>query len=87
MLDNIKRLDLTAKEIEMIESALHTQKKILSVQSEAGGSGAGQKLGELQQLMKRIGRSRPARKNPSWFSGSFITKYLFCSQGNCSQGG
>ena len=59
MLDNLNRLDLTAKDIELIEAALHTQRKILSVQSEAGGAGARQKLGDLKHLIKRIGRARP----------------------------
>ena len=59
MLDNLNRLDLTAKDIELIEAALQTQKKILSVQSEAGGARARQKLSDLKHLIKRVGRARP----------------------------
>ena len=69
MLNNLHNLDLTAKDIELIEAALHTQKKILSVQSEAGGSGARQKLTDLKHLMKRINRSttrQPAQQTQSW---------------------
>jgi hypothetical protein len=69
MLDNLNRLDLTAKDIELIEAALHTQKKILSVQSQAGGTGSGQKLSELKHLIKRIGRTRVSKcpaQAPSW---------------------
>lgn len=61
MVSDLERLDLTAKEIELIEAALHTQTKILSVQSEAGGCGARQKLSELQRLTKRIGAARTPR--------------------------
>ncbi len=69
MLDTTNRLDLTTKDIEMIEAALHTQKKILAVQSEAGRTGARQKLSELKHLMKRVGRARPGatcRTQVSW---------------------
>ncbi len=52
------RLDLTKKDIELIESALHTQSKILAVQSEAGGCGAQKRLGELRHLIKRIARAQ-----------------------------
>lgn len=52
------RLDLTKKDIELIEAALHTQSKILSVQSEAGGCGARKRLSDLQHLIKRIGRAQ-----------------------------
>ncbi|ABG31622.1 hypothetical protein CEP88_19790 [Roseobacter denitrificans] len=69
MFDNLNRLDLTSKDIDMIEAALHTQKKILSVQSAAGGTGARRKLNEIKQLMKRVGRARAAQNGnaaPSW---------------------
>jgi hypothetical protein len=67
MLNNLHTLELTAQDIAMIEAALHTQKKILSVQSQAGGTGAHQKLSDMSQLIRRIGRanakatSRPTR--------------------------
>ena len=83
MLDNLHNLDLTAKDIELIESALHTQKKILTVQSQAGGSGANKRLTDLKHLMKRIQRSthRPtAETGQSW--GQFA-RMLFCTQ--CDQ--
>lgn len=68
MLDNLERIDLSAKDIELIEAALHTQKKILSVQSEAGGTGARQKLSDLKHLLRRVGRAR-SRKNDMPTSG------------------
>jgi hypothetical protein len=61
MPDRTEGLDLTLKDIEMIERALHTQGKILAVQSQAGRSGAGQKLAELKHLTRRIGRARKNR--------------------------
>ncbi|WP_299862141.1 hypothetical protein [uncultured Roseobacter sp.] len=87
MLDNSHNLDLTAKDIELIESALHTQKKILSVQSEAGGSGARKRLTDLKHLMKRINRStsrrsmsQPETQRLGW--GHFA-RSLFCT--DCNQ--
>ena len=85
MLDNLNRLDLTAKDIELIEAALQTQKKILSVQSEAGGTRAHQKLSELKQLIKRVGRARPGpepRTAPGFFASA---RCFFGSSGFCSE--
>lgn len=82
MLDSLHNLDLTAKDIELIESALHTQKKILSVQSEAGGSGAHKRLTDLKHLMKRINRSvarKPASQAQTW--GAYA-RTLFCTECN-----
>ncbi|WP_299964282.1 hypothetical protein [uncultured Roseobacter sp.] len=61
MLNNAHQLDLTAQDIELIEAALQTQKKILSVQSQAGGSGADRKLTDINHLMKRINRSTQSK--------------------------
>lgn len=83
MLDNMNRLDLTAKDIELIEAALHTQKKILSVQSEAGGTGARQKLSDLKHLIKRVGKSRPnsaAQPSTGFFAAA---RNLFCATAFC----
>lgn len=87
MLDTLKRLDLTAKDIEMIEAALQTQKKILAVQSEAGGAGARQKLSDLKHLLQRIGRARPGggmRTAPGFFG---LLRCMFTFQGKCSHSG
>lgn len=83
MLDALNKLNLTAKDIEMIEAALHTQKKILLVQSEAGGSGARQKLTDLKYLMKRVSRTRskPARQATTWAQ---TVRCMFFSQSSCS---
>lgn len=57
MFNNLHSLELTSEDIKLIEAALHTQKKILSVQSQAGGSGAHLKLNELKRLIARVNRS------------------------------
>ena len=57
MFNNLHTLELTAQDIALIEAALHTQKKILSVQSQAGGTGAHKKLVDLKQLIGRVGRA------------------------------
>lgn len=83
MLNNLHSLDLTADDIEMIESALHTQKKILAVQSEAGGSGARKKLTNLKHLMKRINRNTSRKSVPQTQSWSDFARMLFCT--DCNQ--
>ena len=83
MLDNVHNLDLTAKDIELIESALHTQKKILSVQSEAGGSGARKRLTDLKHLMKRINRRTTRAQTPERQGWGFFARTLFCT--DCNQ--
>ncbi|WP_375228451.1 hypothetical protein [Roseobacter sp. S98] len=77
MLENLRNIDLTAKDIELIESALHTQKKILSVQSQAGGRGARKKLTDLKHLMKRLNRAGPACEETP--AGFFQTARAFFS--------
>lgn len=85
MLNNLNKLELTNKDLELIESALSTQKKILSVQSEAGGTGARQKLSELRNLMSRIGRTRPERKPTAATSFMQMVRNLLSANSQCSQ--
>lgn len=85
MFDDLNRLELTAKDIELIESALHTQKKILSVQSEAGGAGARQKLSDVKHLMKRVTRAGRADATPRLTAWGHIRKTLMCASGDCSE--
>lgn len=83
MLDNQNNLDLTAKDIALIESALHTQKKILAVQSEAGGSGAHKKMNDLKNLMKRINRNKVRKCRAETQSWSDFARMLFSTR--CDQ--
>lgn len=85
MLNNLNNLELTNKDLELIESALSTQKKILSVQSEAGGTGARQKLSELKHLMSRIGRTRPTCKPAAATSFLQMARNMFSTNNQCSQ--
>lgn len=69
MLDDTHSVDLTKQDLELIEAALHTQEKILSVQSRAGGSAARERLNILKGLMRRLRRQTPAPQSapaPSW---------------------
>lgn len=59
MLDDRKTVDLTAHDLDMIEQALQTQKKILAVESRAGGSTARARLNELKGLLRRLDQQRP----------------------------
>ena len=77
MLDTANKLDLTAKDLELIEAALQTQKKILSMQSEAGRTGARQKLSELKNLIGRIGKSRQPDTSSEPMSWSLIARSIF----------
>lgn len=54
MLDQIKSLKFSKHDLEVIEEALFTQEKILSVQSHAGANGAKTRLNKLQSLLQRI---------------------------------
>ncbi|WP_295317557.1 hypothetical protein [Roseobacter sp.] len=84
MLDNAHNLDLTAQDIALIEAALHTQKKILTVQSQAGGRGARKKLTDLKHLMRRLNRlTTPQEPKPAGIlqsAWSFFTSDATCSQ-------
>jgi len=84
MFDDLNRLELTTKDIELIESALHTQKKILSVQSQAGGPGARQRLSDLKNLMKRVNRVSRGEGNGKPSGWSHMARTLFCASGDCS---
>ncbi len=59
MLDDVQRVDLTKADLELIEAALHTQEKILTVQSRAGGNSARTRLNDLKGLMRRLRRQVP----------------------------
>jgi hypothetical protein len=59
LLDDTHNVDLTAQDLELIEAALHTHEKILSVQSRAGGGAARARLNALKGLMHRLRRQTP----------------------------
>jgi hypothetical protein len=88
MFDDLSRLDLTAKDLALIETALQTQAKILSLQSQAGAAGARQQLTDLSRLKKRIGRAqpvisaRPGKWNPAHLARSIFSGGRRCPAGN-----
>lgn len=59
MLDKNNKLDISQEELAVIEAALHTQSKILTVQAGAGGAAARVRLNEVKRLIKRVSRSSP----------------------------
>lgn len=68
MICNTHSVDLTPQDIEVIEAALHTQEKILAVQSKASTDGAAAaKLGALKSVLRTLRRQTPAqKKTESW---------------------
>lgn len=76
MLDDIHEVELTKQDLELIESALQTQEKILSVQTRAGGSAARARLNDLKGLMRRLRRQTP-RPNAAPSSWGQAARSLF----------
>ena len=62
MIDEVQKVDLTRQDLDIIESALATQEKILSVQARAGGRAARTRLNDLKSLMRRLRRQVPDEK-------------------------
>lgn len=66
MMTNKHSVDLTPQEIAVIESALHTQEKILSMQSRANGDGqATSRLHELKSTLRNLRRQNRNGQKPS----------------------
>lgn len=62
MFDKQQRLDVSPEELAVIEAALETQAKILSVQAGAGGSGARRRLNEVKKVLARLDQQRDVEK-------------------------
>lgn len=60
MFDTKQKLDVSQDQLAVIEAALHTQIKILTVQANAGGSGARRKLNEVKRVLAQIDALRTA---------------------------
>ena len=77
MLENNHNLDLSARDLQLIQDALFTQEKILSVQSRAGGNAAKTRLNEVQHLMRRVRSNvpQPAKEQRKGLFG--LTRALF----------
>ncbi|WP_299623242.1 hypothetical protein [uncultured Tateyamaria sp.] len=77
MRDETHSVDLTQQDLDLIETALQTQEKILSVQSRAGGSAARTRLNNLKGLMRRLRRQTPMAGAPVASSWSQAARQLF----------
>jgi len=64
MIDKSSRFDLNAKDVDLIEAALETQSKILSLQANAGGSGARLRLNNVKRVLAKIEAQRPVSRKP-----------------------
>ena len=62
MFDAHLKLEVTQAELAVIQAALETQAKILTVQAGAGGSGARRRLNEVKKVLTRVEEQRPAKK-------------------------
>ncbi|WP_299730110.1 hypothetical protein [uncultured Tateyamaria sp.] len=77
MLDETHSVDLTLQDLELIEAALQTQEKILSVQSRAGGNAARTRLNDLKGLMRRLRRQTPSSQGAPAATWSQAARQLF----------
>ncbi len=78
MMTESKSLDLTHKDLDLIEAALHTQQKILSVQSAAGGAGAKESLTDIKHLIKRLRNQTEITGTAPQQSWGDVARSLFC---------
>lgn len=79
MFDDRPQVNFSPEELTLIESALQTQEKILSLQSRAGASAAREKLTDLKALLRRIEATAPtARRSDPGAGWGRIARSLFC---------
>lgn len=76
MVTNKQSVDLTPQDIAVIESALHTQEKILAMQSRASGDvNATSRLSELKSTLRALRKQTPnGNRQSSW---SAMARTLF----------
>lgn len=59
MFEKSLTLEVGNKDLELLEAALHTQSKILMVQSKAGGKAARSRLNDVKRLLATLESQRP----------------------------
>jgi len=64
MFDKQQKLEISQQDLAVIEAALHTQSKILTVQASAGGRTARQKLNEVKSVLAIITQQRGVDAKP-----------------------
>ena len=84
MVQDVKTVELSVQDFELLQAALHTQKKILSVQSAAGGTGSHRKLADLDRLMTRLGRARNTPAGASGTGWTGIARGFLSLRGRCA---
>ncbi|MEP6443949.1 MAG: hypothetical protein ABJ034_03585 [Hyphomicrobiales bacterium] len=77
MIDSVQAIDLTRHDLDLIEAALHTQEKILTIQSRAGGNAARLQLNDLKGLMRRLCRQVPNENTPVQKSWGQMARSIF----------
>ena len=78
MFDDTHTVDLSSKDLALIEAALHTQQKILSMQSRAGGAEARDRLTDLKHLLRRLRRQSPEDRAENGGGWTQMARALFC---------
>lgn len=70
MFDVNSKIDLNARDVELIKAALETQSKILRLQASAGGAEARTKLDDVKRALAKIDAQGPVArkecKRPTW---------------------
>lgn len=64
MTDTIKKLEVSAEELNLFISALETQSKILQMQASAGGKGANERLNDVKSLLANISSQVDVAREP-----------------------
>lgn len=72
MFDETQKLEISQKELTLIEEALHTQSKILGVQAGAGGSKALTRLNDIKRVLSTIDQQKPVKRNRRTMRGGFF---------------
>lgn len=73
---SLHSIDLTPEELDLVQSALHTQEKILSVQSKAGGDDAiRSRLTALRGVLQSLGKRQPPPSQRSSWLGAARTLF------------
>ena len=63
MFDDTQKLEISQKELELIEAALHTQSKILGVEANAGGSQALRRLNDVKRVLATISQQKRTQRS------------------------
>ncbi len=64
MFDANYKIDLSARDIEFIETALETQSKILRLQASAGSVEARSRLDDVKRTLAKLDMQRPVARKP-----------------------